>query len=123
MEEFLGTIRIYLLIGLGILLTTVLVIITILCDALRRYINRKFELDKRIREAELLDKIVTTAVRVVEEESYMRKKEKLSSEAKENKALKIVLEESERKNLGNPIPEAILRRKIRAKVHELYHSE
>jgi ABC-type transport system involved in cytochrome bd biosynthesis fused ATPase/permease subunit len=121
MDDLLTELFQYLKLLLGILLTAILLIVAMLCDALRRRLNRKLELEQHLKEAQLLDRFITDAVRAVEEESRMERK--ATSQEKEDKALELVHSEAKRKGLGNPIPSERLRSKIRAKVHELYNSQ
>ena len=125
MDAILGELQRYLLIGLSLILGTALIMLALLCDFIRKKLRHTLELDRHIKETELLDMIVTNAVKAVEEAHMIDEKEKskgMSSTDKEDMAIEIIRREAARRGLGNPVPEDTLRDRVRAKVHELYHS-
>jgi len=124
-DSILAEIQRYLLIALSLILSTALIMIALLCDFIRKKLRQKLELDIHIKERELLDIIVTSAVSAVEEAHMIDEKEKskgMSSTQKEDMAIEIIRREAARRGLGNPIPIDELRNRVKAKVHELYHS-
>lgn len=125
MDTILAEIQRYLLIVLSLALATLLSVLVLICDFLRKKLRRRLEIDTHIKETELLDMIVTNAVKAIEEAHMIDEKEKnkgMSSTEKEDMAIEIIRREAARRGLGNPVPIEILRNRVKAKVHELYHS-
>ena len=106
--------------ALGIVGTTAVILVALFCNSLTKRLRQRLEIEEQVKKDDLLNTIVTDAVRTVEEEAKMAAK--LTSKGKEDRAVEIVVEEAERKGLGNPIPEIVIRQKIRAKVNQIYNS-